>query len=80
MKYYAVKTGKTPGIYEDWETCKEQVEGYPGAKYKSFKTKEEAERFIGLVSNTNASSKQDSKTDVPYAFGVEFYSNQRSYP
>ena len=75
MKYYAVKTGKTPGIYEDWETCKEQVEGYPGAKYKSFKTKEEAERFIGLVSNTNASSKQDSKTDVPYAFGVEFYSH-----
>lgn len=47
VKYYAVKKGKTPGIYMTWDACKAVVDGYPGAVYKSFKTKEEAETFIG---------------------------------
>ena len=46
-KYYAVAVGKTPGIYFTWEDCKAQVEQYPGAVYKSFKTIAEAERFCG---------------------------------
>ncbi len=41
-KYYAVKKGRIPGIYETWSECQEQVEKYPGAVYKGFKTKEEA--------------------------------------
>jgi len=46
MKYYAVKIGKVPGIYDNWDECKKQVIGYTGAVYKSFSTKEEAEQFI----------------------------------
>lgn len=42
QKYYVVWEGMEPGIYDNWEDCKEQIERYPGAKYKSFKTKEEA--------------------------------------
>lgn len=45
-KYYAVKKGKVPGIYFNWNDCKAMVDGYPGAVYKSFKTIEEAEKFI----------------------------------
>ena len=45
-KYYAVKVGKTPGIYMTWADCSEQVTGYKGAKYKSFSTIEEAAAFI----------------------------------
>ena len=45
-KYYAVKIGKTPGIYYTWEDCRKMVEGYPGAKYKSFSTLEEANAFV----------------------------------
>ena len=41
-KYYVVWQGKTPGIYEDWESCKAQVFGEDNARYKSFETKEEA--------------------------------------
>ena len=41
-KYYAVKIGRTPGIYLSWADCKAQVNGYPGAIYKGFETKEEA--------------------------------------
>ena len=35
-KFYAVKEGKKPGIYHTWDECKEQVNGYSGAVYKSF--------------------------------------------
>ncbi len=46
QKYYVVWRGKTPGIYTDWETCKEQVVGVQGAQYKAFGTMAEAEYAI----------------------------------
>lgn len=46
-KYYAVKEGKAPGIYETWADCKAQVHGYKGALYKSFATRGEAEGYLG---------------------------------
>ncbi len=48
QKYYVVWQGKQPGIYTDWESCKEQVAGVQGAQYKSFDTKLEAEQAIRL--------------------------------
>lgn len=45
-KYYAVKAGKKTGIFLNWEECKEQVNGFSGASYKSFTSKEEAENFL----------------------------------
>lgn len=35
-KYYMVWVGREPGIYEDWDDCLEQVDGFPGARYKAF--------------------------------------------
>ncbi|CEO32514.1 ribonuclease H1 domain-containing protein [Paraclostridium sordellii] len=52
-KYYAVKVGKKPGIYKTWDECKEQVNKFPGAIYKSFKTLEEAEKFSGVKTSFN---------------------------
>lgn len=46
-KYYAVKKGKTVGVFESWDACKASVDGFPGAEYKSFKTREEAAAFCG---------------------------------
>lgn len=46
-KFYAVKVGKTPGIYGSWDACSAMVHGYPGAVYKSFRTREEAVCFLG---------------------------------
>lgn len=46
-KYYAVKKGKKPGIYENWASCKAQVEGVSGAVYQKFETREDALLFIG---------------------------------
>ncbi len=45
-KYYAVKEGRTPGIYESWEECKKQVEGYSGTIFKGFSDRASAEAFI----------------------------------
>lgn len=46
-KYYAVKKGLTPGIYLSWPECQAQINGYSGAVYKGFATKEEALDFMG---------------------------------
>lgn len=45
-KFYAVKVGKTPGIYETWTDCQAQINGYSGAVYKGFATREEAAAFM----------------------------------
>ncbi|MCJ0933017.1 viroplasmin family protein [Virgibacillus halodenitrificans] len=47
-KYYVVSEGHETGIYDNWEDCKKQINGYPGAVYKSFKTQIEAEKFISV--------------------------------
>ena len=63
-KYYAVKIGRLPGIYDTWDECKENVHGYPGAVYKSFKTLEEAKAFLEIpVSVTEASSDVQESMD-----------------
>ena len=46
-KYYAVKKGYVPGIYSTWDDCRKQVSGFPGATYKGFPTREEAESYLG---------------------------------
>lgn len=46
MKYYAVAVGRTPGIYTTWDEAKKMVDKFPGAKFKSFATREEAQEFI----------------------------------
>jgi len=53
-KYYAVKKGKVPGIYLNWNDCKAMVDGYQGAVYKSFKTIEEAEKLNNLINDCGA--------------------------
>ncbi|MBR4845989.1 MAG: ribonuclease H family protein, partial [Bacteroidaceae bacterium] len=43
-KFYVVWHGVEPGIYTDWDACKQQINGFDGAIYKSFSTREEAEQ------------------------------------
>jgi len=51
-KYYAVVVGKIPGIYTDWPTTQRMVQGFSGAVYKSFKTRQEAEAFMATSTMT----------------------------
>lgn len=62
-KYYAVRKGKVPGIYSNWNACKAMVDGYHGAVYKSFKTLAEAEAFV-QEKNDTVLKKHDDKNDA----------------
>lgn len=41
-KFYVVWNGYATGVFDSWEECKLQVDGYPDAKYKSFNSQDEA--------------------------------------
>lgn len=43
-KFYVVWKGVKPGVYSTWEECKAQVFGFENARYKSFPSREEAEK------------------------------------
>lgn len=45
-KFYAVKFGRTPGVYKTWSECEEQTKGFKGAIFKSFATHGEALTFV----------------------------------
>ena len=44
--FYAVAIGQKVGIFNSWDECEDQVKGYPGARYKSFHTRQETQEFI----------------------------------
>jgi ribonuclease HI len=48
-KYYVVWKGRQTGIFTNWSECEEQIKGFSGALYKSFKTRVEAEAALGLI-------------------------------
>lgn len=41
-RYYTVWIGREPGVYDDWDDASEQVIGFPGARYRSYASPEEA--------------------------------------
>lgn len=41
-KFYVVWAGHSPGVYDSWEECKLQTDNFPGARFKSFNSQEEA--------------------------------------
>ncbi len=73
MKYYAVKAGRKPGIYTTWDDCQKQVTGYSNAAFKSFKTKAEAEAFIGeTIALPGDSKEKDEGLDLSVADVVAY--------
>lgn len=72
QKYYVVWDGLTPGIYDSWAKCQQQIKGYPNAKYKSYPSRQAAEE--AYASGYSAPSKRSSKSsnrpapllEIPY--------------
>lgn len=75
QKYYAVRVGRVPGIYLNWNDCKKQVDGFKGAKYKSFLSAAEAADFLNNTGNTkiitddNGRPVTDKENAVAYVDG-----------
>lgn len=68
-KYYAVKKGKITGIFDNWDSCRESVDGFPGAEYKGFSTLAEAEAYLG--------TRDDAGTNAPVKTGVELHASEQ---
>lgn len=73
-KFYVVWDGVQPGVYESWAETQQQIKGYPNARYKSFKSKEEAQAaytgaaadFIGQDKKVKSAKKllETSRADI----------------
>ena len=61
-KFYVVWNGLNPGIYHSWDDCQAQIKGVKGAVYKSFDSKEEAERAYASPAHTYMKKKADMST------------------
>lgn len=68
-KYYAVKIGRNPGVYNSWKDCEKEVAGLKGAIYKAFKTEEEARLYVGRAEMTLADVKADTDALLAYIDG-----------
>lgn len=67
-KYYAVKKGKTPGVYLSWEDCKAEVDGFAGAVYKGFSEIGEAYAFAGVPMEKQAAPLHSADLETDYAY------------
>lgn len=76
-KYYAVKKGKTPGVYLTWEDCKAQVDGFSGAEYKGFPTEEEAFAYAGIEKPCTEGITEESREDTEKNPGILSRENER---
>ncbi len=72
-KYYVVWKGRNAGIFDSWEDCKVQTDGFVGALYKSFDSVEAAtiafrknpyEVFKGTAKDSVTSSSTKSNTAI----------------
>ena len=61
-KFYVVWSGLNPGIYHSWGDCQAQIKGVKGAVYKSFDSKEEAERAYASPAHVYMKKKADAPT------------------
>jgi ribonuclease HI len=77
-KYYAVRIGRVPGVYETWIECEKQVKRYPGAVYKAFTSKKEAYAFANMIKKYYA-VKRGRKPGV-YIFWDECKEQVIGYP
>ena len=64
-KYYAVKVGRKPGIYSKWygdDGAEAQINGFPGAIFKSFVSRKGAEVFLEDENKTKSTDNNGKLT------------------
>ena len=64
MKFYAVKKGRKIGVFRTWDECKEQVDGFSGAEYKSFSNLLEASQYLNLSTDQKRAIMKPSEDNL----------------
>ncbi|KAL8827559.1 MAG: hypothetical protein Q9191_003110 [Dirinaria sp. TL-2023a] len=62
-KFYAVKSGRMPGIYTDWTSVQQQIKGWTKPRHKLFQTRAEAQRFLDEDEPRTAAGSEGLETD-----------------
>ena len=67
QKFYVVWAGRQTGVFSDWVTTHRAVDQYPGARFKSFPTRAEAEQAFasGRDANIPAKTSDGKRTGIP---------------
>lgn len=86
MKWYAIVSGRVPGIYTSWPEASSQVKGFKGAIYKGFDTEKEAKDYMKASMRTEVKdAKWTIYTDGSYVssppragYGVLFVDNSNT--
>jgi len=84
-KFYVVWAGHEPGVYDNWGDCLKQTKNFPAAKYKSFKTRDQAHdaflepysKHIGKSSASSSRAKVKGQQDLT-KFGDKIIHNSIS--
>ena len=70
MAWYVVFRGRKPGVYRDWQSCNDQVSGFPGCSFRSYRTHEEANAAYAAyygMENASGSEYEGAVQVVPAA-------------
>jgi ribonuclease HI len=74
QKFYVVWSGRQTGVFTDWPTAQRAVESYPGARFKSFPTRAEAEEaFAQGNASVGAKTPDTLKTRKPKSQRTEMH-------
>uniref|UniRef100_A0A6C0EL83 Ribonuclease H n=1 Tax=viral metagenome TaxID=1070528 RepID=A0A6C0EL83_9ZZZZ len=80
---YSVYKGYKPGIYNSWDECKKQINGYSGAKFKKFDNILDAKEFLKHgetnVSHIDKYIKNEQGENPPSNNGICVYTDGGCY-
>ncbi|HEX5608203.1 MAG TPA: ribonuclease H family protein [Candidatus Binatia bacterium] len=77
QKFYVVWSGRENGVFSDWATVQRAVDKYPGARFKSFASRAEAERAFaqGNLEEKSAIPRRSDRrvSHTAHRFDVSIY-------
>lgn len=78
--FYVIRKGRIPGIYDIWEDCKSQVQGFHDNEYKKFSSRIEATEYLAAhgINSTRYITKKAFFKDPKH--GQDAYKNQPEEP
>jgi ribonuclease HI len=62
-KYYGVRVGREIGVFDIWKECQNSVKGFSNAEFKSFPSREEAEKWVEDEDDSSSSSSSSSEEE-----------------
>jgi ribonuclease HI len=77
QKFYVVWSGRQTGVFGDWASAQRAVDKYPGARFKSFATRAEAEQAFahGNLEEKSAITRRSDRraSHTAHRFDVSIY-------